>query len=53
MIKVPSENIYKEVEGIEHHIGKETAFCISTLLQFFDEIIDKKDAYFEFRKSQK
>jgi Mn-dependent DtxR family transcriptional regulator len=37
IIGVQDENIYKEVEKLEHYISKETALCISNLLDFFEE----------------
>jgi Mn-dependent DtxR family transcriptional regulator len=49
-IGVHEENIYQEVEGIEHHISKQTAFCISSLVHFFDEHPQVKEAYLQYRK---
>lgn len=53
IIEVPPENIYEEVEGIEHHIGKETAFCIASLVQFFEEHPDVLTSYLEYRENLK
>jgi Mn-dependent DtxR family transcriptional regulator len=49
VLEVPSDNIYEEVEGIEHHIGKETAFCISSLVKYFEENPDVKESYLNYR----
>ncbi|MFC4769899.1 transcriptional regulator MntR [Effusibacillus consociatus] len=49
-IGVYEENIYQEVEGIEHHIGKHTAFCISTLVRFFEENPSVKESYLKYLK---
>lgn len=53
IIEVPSENIYEEVEGIEHHIGKETTFCLASLVHFFEENPDVLKAYLQFRENLK
>lgn len=53
LIEVPEENIYKEVEGIEHHIGKETTFCIASLVQFLEENPDILKTYLLYRKQLK
>jgi Mn-dependent DtxR family transcriptional regulator len=34
-IGVHEENIYKDVEGIEHHLSWDSITCIETLLEFF------------------
>jgi Mn-dependent DtxR family transcriptional regulator len=49
-IGVPEENIYKEVEGIEHHISKQTAFCISSLVNFLEDEPAVKEAFLQYRK---
>jgi Mn-dependent DtxR family transcriptional regulator len=49
-IGVPEGNIYKEVEGIEHHISKQTAFCISSLVNFFEDEPSVKGAFLKYRK---
>ncbi len=51
IIEVPEENIYQEVEGIEHHIGKETAFCIASLVQFLEEHPEILKSYLKYRES--
>ena len=50
-IGVQEENIYQEVEGIEHHISQQTAFCISSLLHFFQENPSIMNAYLRYSKS--
>ncbi len=35
MIGVSEENIYKDVEGIEHHLSWDSITCIETLLEYF------------------
>ncbi|WP_138493054.1 transcriptional regulator MntR [Paenibacillus pinistramenti] len=35
MIGVQEENIYKDVEGIEHHLSWDSITCIETLVEFF------------------
>jgi Mn-dependent DtxR family transcriptional regulator len=49
-IGVHEENIYQEVEGIEHHISKQTAFCISSLVSFFEDNPELREAYIKYRK---
>lgn len=48
-LEIPGRNIEQEIEGIEHHIGKETAFCISSLVQFLEANPDVKNAYLKYR----
>jgi Mn-dependent DtxR family transcriptional regulator len=50
ILEIPSENTLQEIEGIEHHIGKETAFCISSLVQFLEENPDVRHAYIKYRE---
>jgi Mn-dependent DtxR family transcriptional regulator len=45
IIGVQDENIYEEVEKLEHYISKETALCISNLLDFFEENPSIKESY--------
>nr|WP_275695613.1 transcriptional regulator MntR [Fredinandcohnia sp. SECRCQ15] len=52
MIGVQQQNIYEEVEKLEHYISKETAFCITTLMEFFDENPEAKKDYVSFRKTK-
>lgn len=35
LIGVQNENIYKDVEGIEHHLSWDSITCIETLLELF------------------
>lgn len=35
IIGVQDENIYKDVEGIEHHLSWDSITCIEALLEFF------------------
>jgi Mn-dependent DtxR family transcriptional regulator len=49
-IGVHEENIYVEVEGIEHHISKQTAFCFSSLVSFFEDHPDIRESYLHYRK---
>ena len=50
MIGVNEENIYQEVEGIEHHISQQTAFCITSLFHFFKDNPSVKESYVRYRK---
>ncbi|WP_353652852.1 transcriptional regulator MntR [Planomicrobium sp. Y74] len=50
ILEIPSINIYQEIEGIEHHIGKETAFCIGSLVQFLEENPNIKNSYLKYRE---
>jgi Mn-dependent DtxR family transcriptional regulator len=54
MIGVQENNIYEEVEKLEHYISKETALCISKLLDFFEANPQVKDSYNNyFKKSNR
>ncbi|MFD2611857.1 transcriptional regulator MntR [Paenibacillus gansuensis] len=35
IIGVQNENIYKDVEGIEHHLSWDSITCIETLVEYF------------------
>ncbi|GAX91661.1 transcriptional regulator MntR [Effusibacillus lacus] len=48
VIGVHEENIYEEAEGIEHHISKHTAFCISGLVRFFEDNPFVKESYLTY-----
>lgn len=52
MIGVKESNIYEEVEKLEHYISIETALCITTLLEFFEDNPEVKRSYLEYRTSQ-
>lgn len=49
ILEIPALNIHREIEGIEHHIGKETAFCLSTLVQFLEANPEVKTSYLTYR----
>lgn len=53
VLEIQSDDIYKEVEGIEHHIGKETTFSIATLVQFFEEHPEIRNSYLNYRNKIK
>ena len=36
-IGVQEENIYKDVEGIEHHLSSDSITCIETLVEYFKQ----------------
>ncbi|MFC5532553.1 transcriptional regulator MntR [Cohnella yongneupensis] len=36
VIGVQEENIYRDVEGIEHHLSWDSITCIETLVEFFN-----------------
>jgi Mn-dependent DtxR family transcriptional regulator len=36
IIGVQEENIYKDVEGIEHHLSWDSITCIETLVEYFN-----------------
>lgn len=50
ILEIPAENTLQEIEGIEHHIGKETAFCMSSLVQFLEDHPDVRRAYLKYRE---
>ncbi|WP_449540319.1 transcriptional regulator MntR [Ferdinandcohnia sp. Marseille-Q9671] len=52
MIGVHDKNIYEEVEKLEHYISKETALCLSNLLDFFEDNPSVKKEYLQFRNSK-
>lgn len=35
IIGVQQDNIYKDVEGIEHHLSRDSIACIETLVEYF------------------
>ncbi|MCR8642439.1 transcriptional regulator MntR [Paenibacillus sp. N1-5-1-14] len=37
VIGVQDENIYKDVEGIEHHLSWDSITCIETLVEYFKQ----------------
>jgi Mn-dependent DtxR family transcriptional regulator len=42
-IGVQEENIYKDVEGIEHHLSWDSITCIETLVEYFRRDPDRLD----------
>lgn len=50
IIGVQESNIYEEVEGIEHHISKQTAFCLSSLVSFLEDHPETLQEYIRYRK---
>ena len=36
IIGVQEENIYRDVEGIEHHLSWDSITCIETLVEYFN-----------------
>lgn len=50
MIGVDEENIYEDVEGIEHHLSWDAIDRIGDLVQFFEEDETRIDALKEFQK---
>lgn len=50
MIGVDEENIYDDVEGIEHHLSWETIDRFGDLIQFFEEDEERMEAFREFQR---
>jgi Mn-dependent DtxR family transcriptional regulator len=50
LIGVNPDQVYEEVEGLEHYISKQTASCISGLVNFINEHPEIKEAYFSYRE---
>jgi Mn-dependent DtxR family transcriptional regulator len=48
-IGVNEENIYKDVEGIEHHLSWDSITCIETLLEYFRREPERKDELQQIR----
>jgi Mn-dependent DtxR family transcriptional regulator len=48
-IGVNEENIYKDVEGIEHHLSWDSITCIETLLEYFRREPGRKDELQQIR----
>lgn len=44
MIGVSEENIYQDVEGIEHHLSWDSITCIEYLVRYFQENPDQIEA---------
>ncbi|NBD22707.1 transcriptional regulator MntR [Paenibacillus glycinis] len=45
VIGVQEENIYKDVEGIEHHLSWDSITCIETLVEFFRREPERLEAF--------
>lgn len=43
IIGVHEDNIYKDVEGIEHHLSWDSITCIETLIEFFNRAPERMD----------
>ncbi|RIX54170.1 transcriptional regulator MntR [Paenibacillus nanensis] len=43
VIGVQEENIYKDVEGIEHHLSWDSITCIETLVEYFKRDSSRMD----------
>lgn len=52
VIGVAEEYIYADVEGLEHHISGNTAFCISTVVRFFEQHPEIRKTFHQYRLAQ-
>lgn len=50
ILEISSANSQREIEGIEHHISKESAFCMSSLVQFLEDNPSIRNAYIKYRE---
>jgi Mn-dependent DtxR family transcriptional regulator len=50
VLGVNEENIYKDVEGIEHHLSWDSITCIETLLEYFRRDPSRSDSLQQIRK---
>jgi Mn-dependent DtxR family transcriptional regulator len=50
VLGVNEENIYKDVEGIEHHLSWDSITCIETLLEYFRRDPSRSDMLQQIRK---
>ncbi|SCW71440.1 iron (metal) dependent repressor, DtxR family [Paenibacillus tianmuensis] len=50
MIGVAEENIYKDVEGIEHHLSWDSITCIETLVEYFKRDTTRGEELLRLRK---
>jgi Mn-dependent DtxR family transcriptional regulator len=48
-IGVQEENIYKDVEGIEHHLSWDSITCIESLVEFFRRNPDRVEELMQIR----
>lgn len=49
IIGVQEENIYRDVEGIEHHLSADSISCIGTLLEYFAQEPSRLETLRELR----
>ncbi|GLI08874.1 transcriptional regulator MntR [Paenibacillus tyrfis] len=50
IIGVSEENIYKDVEGIEHHLSWDSITCIETLVEYFKRDATRGEQMFALKK---
>ncbi|WP_426453364.1 transcriptional regulator MntR [Paenibacillus sp. S-38] len=50
LIGVSEENIYKDVEGIEHHLSWDSITCIEMLLEYFKQDPSRGEALLQIKK---
>ncbi|MDF2720426.1 MAG: iron (metal) dependent repressor, DtxR family [Paenibacillus sp.] len=50
LIGVQEENIYKDVEGIEHHLSWDSITCIEVLVEFFTRNPERSAELMSIRK---
>lgn len=50
MIGVPEDKIHKDVEGIEHHLSKDSIACIEHLVQYFQEDPKRLEDLFQIKQ---
>jgi Mn-dependent DtxR family transcriptional regulator len=50
VLGVNEENIYKDVEGIEHHLSWDSITCIETLLEYFRRDPSRSEVLQQIRK---
>ncbi|MFB1098973.1 transcriptional regulator MntR [Terribacillus sp. JSM ZJ617] len=53
IIGVEEENIYQDVEGIEHHMSWNSIERIGDLVQYFQEDNERKEALIKIQQKQK
>lgn len=50
VIGVSEENIYKDVEGIEHHLSSDSITCIETLVEYFKRDPSRTEDFLKLKK---
>lgn len=50
MIGVSEDTIYKDVEGIEHHLSWDSITCIETLIEYFRKDPSRKEDLMKLKK---